>query len=377
MFSTALYSKYGLKEIYEKIMAGERLSKEDGLRLFSCNNINAIGSLADHVRQKLHGSKVTYVVNRQINYTNICVNGCLFCAFRRDHANQQGAYTLTKEKILQKIASAHKNFPLDEMHMVGGCHPDLKLAWFEDLLSSIRALYPNLPLKAFTPVEILHFARMEKISPENVLMRLQNSGLEMMPGGGAEIFDETLRAQLCPQKATAAEWLAISGAAHKLGIKTNCTMLFGHLETYEQRVDHLCRLREQQDKTHGFTCFIPLPFLKRNSRLKLPEKRMRPIDGIDQLKTIAVSRLMLDNIPHIKAYWIMLGIKLAQTALCYGANDLDGTIVEERIGHMAGATSSQALTIGELEDMIRQAGFTPCRRNATFENISHSSENAL
>ena len=192
----------------------------------------------------------------------------------------------------------------------------------------------------------------------------------MMPGGGAEIFDEELRPQICPHKADAKAWLRISGEAHGLGIKTNCTMLYGHLENHAQRVDHLCRLREQQDKSGGFTCFIPLPFLTENSRLKLPEDRLGPQRGLDQLRTVAVSRLMLDNIPHLKAYWIMMGPKLAQTALWYGADDLDGTIVEERIGHMAGAESAQGLTIPELENMIRQSGFRPVRRNAVFETMS-------
>ena len=193
--------------------------------------------------------------------------------------------------------------------------------------------------------------------------------MEAIPGGGAEIFDEGLRAQICPHKAGSAEWLRISGEAHSLGIKTNCTMLYGHLETYAMRVDHLCRLREQQDKSGGFTCFIPLPFLTENSKLKLPEEKLGPVRGLDQLRTVAVSRLMLDNIPHIKAYWIMMGTKLAQTALWYGADDLDGTVVEEHIGHMAGAGSAQGLTLKELEFMIREAGFTPVRRNAIFNTV--------
>lgn len=218
-------------------------------------------------------------------------------------------------------------------------------------------------------MEIAHFARMEGCSTLEVLQRLKDAGLVMMPGGGAEIFDEDLRARICPHKAGSAEWLRISGEAHSLGIKTNCTMLYGHLETCAMRVDHLCRLREQQDKSGGFTCFIPLPFLTENSRLKLPEEKLGPVRGLDQLRTVAVSRLMLDNIPHIKAYWIMMGTKLAQTALWYGADDLDGTVVEEHIGHMAGAGSAQGLTLKELEFMIREAGFTPVRRNAIFHTV--------
>ena len=252
---------------------------------------------------------------------------------------------------------------------MGGCHPTRRLDWFIDVFRAARAQCPTLPIKAFTCVEIEHFSRMEGISTLEVLQRLKEAGLVMMPGGGAEIFDETLRAKLCPHKASSEAWLRIAGEAHSLGIKTNCTMLFGHLETVEHRVDHLCRLREQQDRSGGFTCFIPLPFLTENSKLKLPEDKLGPQRGLDQLRTVAVSRLMLDNIPHIKAYWIMMGEKLAQAALWYGADDLDGTIVEERIGHMAGASSAQGMTISQLEHMIREAGFTPLRRNATFESV--------
>lgn len=251
----------------------------------------------------------------------------------------------------------------------------MRLAWFEDVLRAVRAANPDLPIKAFTPVEIEHFARLEGISSLETLTRLKAAGLVMMPGGGAEIFDESLRPQICPHKADAKAWLRISGEAHGLGIKTNCTMLFGHLENAAQRVDHLCRLRDQQDTSGGFTCFIPLPFLTENSRLKLPDERLGPQRGLDQLRTVAVSRLMLDNIPHIKAYWIMLGPKLAQTALWYGADDLDGTIVEEHIGHMAGAQSAQGLTITELETMIRASGFEPVRRNAVFETLPPDGRN--
>lgn len=368
MFDAAYYASLGLGAIYERIIKDERLSAEDGLALFVCPDQAAVAALACHKRFKLHGKTASYVVNRQVNYTNICVNGCLFCAFRRDDARQQGAFTLSKEDIMARISAAAQQ-GIDEIHMVGGCHPDLRLAWFEDLLATISSRFPDLPIKAFTPVEIEHFSRQDNISTLDVLKRLRNAGLIMMPGGGAEIFDPVLRSQICPQKADAAAWLRISGEAHSLGISTNCTMLFGHRETLEQRIDHLCRLREQQDKSGGFTCFIPLPFLKLNNRLRLPEHRQGPGDGLDYLRTIAVSRLMLDNIPHIKAYWVMLGVKLAQAALWYGADDLDGTIVEEHIGHMAGSTASQALTIDELETMIRQSGFEPARRNAVFQML--------
>ncbi len=370
MFDEGYYASLGLGDVREKVLSGRRLSFDDGLALFNCPDVTALGALALHVRTRMHGDAASYVVNRQVNYTNVCVNGCTFCAFRRDDEKDDGAFTLSKEQILAKIAEARQgSLDLDELHIVGGCHPKLRLAWFEDLFRAVKAMAPNLPIKAFTPVEIEHFSRLEGITTVEVLNRLKACGLVMMPGGGAEIFDEALRKKLCPHKADSAAWLRISGEAHALGIKTNCTMLFGHVETFAHRVDHLCRLREQQDRSGGFTCFIPLPFLQEHSRLVLPEDKRGPCHGVDRLRTIAVARLMLDNIPHIKAYWIMLGTKLAQAALWYGADDIDGTIVEEHIGHMAGAASSQALGIEQLEEMIRKSGFTPVRRNAVFTPV--------
>ena len=375
MLDAKYYANLGLSSIREKVLAGERLSHDDGLALFACKDITAVGALALHVRCRRHGHKTFYVVNRQINYTNVCVNGCTFCAFRRDSEAEPGAFSLSIEEVLDRLRAADATpLHLDELHIVGGCHPARPLAWFEAMLQKVRAFNPRLPLKAFTAVEIEHFSRLEGISTLEVLQRLQKSGLVMMPGGGAEIFDEEVRRQICPHKADAASWLRIAGEAHSLGIKTNCSMLFGHLESTEHRIDHLCRLREQQDKSGGFTCFIPLPFLTENSRLKLPEDKTGPQRGLDQLRTVAVSRLMLDNIPHIKAYWIMLAPKLAPVALWYGADDLDGTIVEEHIGHMAGAQSAQSMTIAELEHLIRSSGFVPVRRNATFVPLPDAQE---
>lgn len=375
MLDAACFAAAGLADVFEKVTAGERLSPQDGLALFACPDLTAVGALAAHARFQRHGKRTYYVVNRQVNYTNVCVNDCVFCAFRRDREADAGAFTLGAGEIVGRIQKAMSgSLGLDELHMVGGCHPRLGVDFFEELLSEIHARWPGLPIKAFTPVEIAHFAGMAGISTVEVLRRLKNAGLVMLAGGGAEIFSEDLRSRMCPAKADAAAWLRISGEAHGLGLKSNCTMLFGHLESLEERVDHLCRLRAQQDESGGFTCFIPLPFLKRNSKLVLPPERQAPADGLDQLRTIAVSRLMLDNVPHIKAYWVMLGAKLAQTALWYGADDLDGTIVEEHIGHMAGAGSAQALTVGELEEMIRFSGFEPRRRNAVFDALDEREE---
>ncbi len=372
MLNVKYYTQLGLQEIYEKVMQGERLSFEDGLSLFACEDITAVGALAQHVRTTLHGNSTYYVVNRHINYTNVCVNECAFCAFCRQDEGQDGAFVLSKDMILDKVSSAQniQGLQLDELHIVGGCHPTLPLSWFEDVLRSVCSIAPQLMIKAFTAVEIAHFAKLESISTMEVLRRLKEAGLTMMPGGGAEIFAPKVREAICPLKADAKTWLRICGEAHSLGIRTNCTMLFGHVEEALDQVDHLCRLREQQDISGGFTCFIPLPFQTKNSKLILPKEKIGQHKGLEQLKTIAISRLMLDNIAHIKAYWVMLGTKLAQSALYYGANDLDGTIVEEHIGHMAGATSEQGMTIAALEHMIRESGFTPLRRNAAFEPVS-------
>lgn len=363
MISKDYFKSLGLADILEKVSNSVRLTLEDGKRLYECPDITALGALASMVRHRLHGNKTYYVINRHINYTNICVNGCKFCAYARERG-EEGAFFFTKEEILDKLRSAP--IPPRETHIVGGCHPDLPLSFFEDVLSAINEEFPQAPIKAFTAVEIAHFAKLEGISTLEVLKRLQKCGLVMMPGGGAEIFAEETRQKICPKKISADEWLKVHDEAHSLGITTNCTMLFGHIESIDDRLDHLNRLRKQQDKSGGFTCFIPLPFLTENSKLVIDD----PLTGIDELKNIAVSRLMLDNIPHIKAYWVMLTVKQAQTALHFGANDFDGTVVEEKIGHMAGVNSEQALTRAELEEMIRGCGFQPVERDPRFNLIS-------
>ncbi|XXJ19180.1 aminofutalosine synthase MqnE [Desulfovibrio caledoniensis] len=362
LFKSDYYQNMDLADIRDKVEAGERLSFEDGVRLFQCPEPLAVGALAHRVRTRMHGDKAFYVVNRHVNYTNVCVNGCAFCAYQREEG-QSGGFVLTREDVLAKLEAAP--LPPREVHIVGGCHPRLGLDYFEDILSAVRDRYPDAVLKCFTAVEIAHFAHLENISTSEVLARLKAAGLGMMPGGGAEIFAPRVRERLCPRKATADEWLAIHEEAHSLGLKTNGTMLFGHIETVEERVDHLVRLRESQDRSHGYTCFIPLPFLTENSQLAIDN----PLTGLEELKTIAVCRLMLDNIPHIKAYWVMLGVKQAQAALKFGADDFDGTVVEEKIGHEAGATSEQGLSRTELEDMIRGCDCTPVERDGFFNAV--------
>ncbi|MDQ7833934.1 MAG: aminofutalosine synthase MqnE [Humidesulfovibrio sp.] len=357
------YEALGLGAIARKVHAGERLSLAEGHALFDCTDVTAVGALAHARRTALHGDRTFYVVNRHINYTNVCINGCAFCAYQREKG-QDGGFELSVADAVERLLEAP--LPPREVHIVGGCHPDLHLSFFVELLSTVQNALPDAALKCFTAVEIAHFARLEGISTREVLQVLKNAGLAMLPGGGAEIFAPEVRRRICPKKSSAEEWLRIHGEAHALGLATNCTMLFGHLESIDDRLDHLDRLRTQQDKTGGFTCFIPLPFQTENSAIKVE----RPLTGLDELRTIAVSRLMLDNIPHVKAYWVMLTVKQAQAALFFGADDLDGTVVEEKIGHMAGATSRQELTKSQLQDMIRGMGLTPVERDARFKPIS-------
>ena len=351
-----------LSPIADKVVAGEELAHADGVALYASRDIHTIGRLANFVREKLHGRNAYYNRNRHINYTNVCVNACAFCAYQREKG-QEGGFELSIQDAVDRLTSAP--LPPREVHIVGGCHPDLRLAFFVDLLTSVQKALPEATLKCFTAVEIAHFARLEGLSTIEVLQTLKAAGLAMLPGGGAEIFAPEVRRRICPRKSDAEEWLRIHGEAHALGLATNATMLFGHLESIDDRLDHLDRLRTQQDKTGGFTCFIPLPFQTENNAIKIE----RPLTGVDELRTIAVSRLMLDNIPHLKAYWVMLTVKQAQVALFFGADDLDGTVVEEKIGHMAGATSEQGLTKAQLEAMIRGLGLVPVERDARFNPI--------
>ncbi len=373
MFDHARYAGLGLGGAYERVMAGERLTPEDGEALFACPDVHAVGALAFHARTRLHGNKTYFVRNRHINYSNVCVNRCRFCAFRREQG-EDAAFTLSKEDIVAR-ALDDGGHPFAEIHVVGGCHPDLRLDWFEDVFRALKKVRPQAVLKAFTVAEIAHFARQEKCGTVDVLRRLKDAGVAMLTGGGAEIFNPEVRRRICPEKISGDEYLRIAGEAHGLGIASNCSMLFGHVETHRDRVMHLCALREQQDKSAGFKCFIPLAFQPKHNALA---REMASADalgdptadsGLDRLRTIAVARLLLDNIPHIKAYWVMLGIKTAQVALHFGADDLDGTIMEERIGHMAGSDEAQALGRQELEDMIRGCGFTPVNRDALFNPL--------
>ncbi|MFW5837151.1 MAG: aminofutalosine synthase MqnE [Desulfovibrionaceae bacterium] len=356
------FERHGLGGTAEKLAAGERIDRGDALRLLECPDPTLPGRLAHDLRTRLHGDATFYVINRHVNYTNICVNGCAFCAYSRTEG-QPGAFELTVEEAARKAQDSP--LPPQEIHVVGGCHPSLGLSYYVDMLKALREAAPGAALKCFTAEEIRHVAALEGITTREVLQTLKDAGLAMLPGGGAEIFAPEVRSRICPRKITGTEWLAVHHQAHKLGLPTNCTMLFGHLESHQDRVDHLFRLRELQDETGGFTCFIPLPFLIENSALKVKA----PLTGVEELKTIAVSRLVLDNIPHVKAYWIMLSVKQAQAALHFGADDLDGVVVEEKIGHMAGAEPETALSRDELTAMIRDSGFRPVERDAFFNPV--------
>ena len=360
-----MYSSEDYKDIEAKIFAGERLTREDGLRLLACRDIAWLGSMADYVRKKKCGDIVYYNVNCHVNLTNICTSKCKFCAFGKDK-DAPGAYAMSVEEAVAKVQEAMQDPNLAGLHVVSGLHTD----WtFEDYLERLQALhdtFPNLYLKGFTGVEITHFAKISGLTVEEVLLKLKAAGLQAIAGGGAEILSDRVRERLCPNKATAEEWLNVSRTAHRLGIKTNASMLYGHIETMEERIDHLLKLRDLQDETGGIQTFICFPFLPKNT--ELGETVEQP-SMWDDLRMIAISRLMLDNIRNIKAYWVMLTVPVAQVALGFGANDIDGTIHKETILHDAGATSPTALSEDRIIRIIREAGRIPASCDCNFNII--------
>lgn len=353
-----------LEPIHRKVVAGERLSVEDGVRLFNSQNFLGLGYLANLARERLHGKKTYYVYNQHINYTNICKNLCAFCAFGRKE-EQQGAYVMSLDEVESKLRE-RLHEPITEIHVVGGVHPDLPWDYYLGLVRRIKQVRPDSTVKAFTAVEMDHFSEISGLGLQGTLQALKSAGLEAMPGGGAEVFSSRIRERLFPRKISSDRWLEVMAAAHKVGIQTNATMLYGHMETIEERVEHLVRLRDLQDRARGFMAFIPLAFHSTNTTLE----SLPPTTGCDDLKMVAVSRLMLDNFPHIKAYWVMIGPKLAQIALSFGADDLDGTIMEEKITHNAGASTPKGLTRGELRLLIESAGFEPIERDAFYRKAA-------
>lgn len=355
-----------LNEIGARVDAGERLSFEDGLALFATDDLNGLGKLADSVRRRKHGRTTYFNVNRHFNPTNVCYVDCKFCGFYRT-PRQPDAYTHNIEDSL-RIAGQAVTEGATELHITGGLNTKLPFGYFTDLLSSLKKQYPQLHLKAFTMVELDHFAHFYKMKDEDMIQQLIDAGLDSCPGGGAEVFREPTRSMICAHKCDGDRWLALAGKVHAAGLKTNATMLYGHIESIEDRVDHLVRLREQQDKSGGFQCFIPLAFYPPDTQLAhLPGP-----SGVDSLKTMAVSRLMLDNFPHIKAYWVMLGKRLAQVALHYGANDIDGTITEG--GELTESYSIESnnevkMSKQEIVELIADAGFEAVERDTVYNRI--------
>ncbi len=352
-----------LAKIRDKVLSGKRLNEADALYLFKSNDIFSLASLASHVAEKKNGRKAYFVRNRHINPTNICINRCRFCAFSRSKG-QEGEYELTIEEITKKLRITHHASHITEVHIVGGLHPDWPFTYYLELVSTIKKEFPRLHIKAFTAVEIDYFSKISGLSLEETLKSLKLCGLGSMPGGGAEIFAPSIRNRLCPEKISGERWLEIMAVAHKVGLRTNATMLYGHIESYKDRIDHLMKLRKLQDKTGGFQAFIPLAYHPKNTAIEGSYT-----SGLDDLRTIAISRLYLDNFDHIKAYWVMLGEKISQLALKFGADDIDGTIIEEKITHSAGGLTSGQLTAEQLSDMIKKAGRIPVERDSFYRKI--------
>jgi aminodeoxyfutalosine synthase len=353
----------GLGDILEKVRNEERLSQEDALRLYRNNDILAVGYLANIVRERKNGDNAYFIYNQHVNYSNICTNLCKFCAFGKEKGTEL-AYEMTVDDIEGKVRD-RLDEPITEVHMVGGIHPDLPYGYYLDALQTIKKVRPEVHIQAFTCVEIDHLAKLACKSLAETLQELQEAGLGSIPGGGAEVFSPRIRTKTCKEKLSGEGWLEVAKTAHRLGIRSNATMLYGHIETLEERVEHLDMLREAQDETGGFMTFIPLAYHPKNTELAQMETLTRT-SGIEDLKNIAVSRLYLDNFDHIKAYWVMIGPKLAQVALSFGADDIDGTVKEEIITHMAGADTDQAMAKDNLIRLIKEAGRVPVERDTLY-----------
>lgn len=358
-----LFKSSPIDDILKKAEQGERLCFDDGVRLFRSNDILHIGHCANSIREHKNGNKAYYIINRHINYSNICKNRCKFCAFSKNK-EEAGSYAMDREEILEKAIAATDE-GATELHIVGGLHPDIPFDFYVNMIREIHEHCPDIHIKAFTAVEIEHLSYSAKLSVHQTLKILQEAGLGSLPGGGAEVFSPKVREQLCPEKLSGEGWLKIMHEAHNLGLRSNATMLYGHVETPEDRVHHLIMLRELQDKTGGFMTFIPLAFHPKNTDLTGHFTTTAMLD----LKVIAISRLMLDNFDHIKAYWIMLGIKQSQVALGFGVDDIDGTIQEEKITHAAGAETPEAMSVREIVRLIKEAGRDPVERDTLYNAV--------
>ncbi len=352
-----------LRDIYDKVVAGERISEADALRLFESKDLNAVGAIADFVRQRKVGERASYIINRYVNYSNYCILSCQFCAFARKKRDADG-FQHTVEEIVQKAREA-LGIGITEMHIVGGLHPSLPFSYYTDMLRGLKQLDARLQLKCFTAIEILHLAWLAKKTVKETLTELKAAGLDSLTGGGAEIFRKEVRAAIAKGKESAEEYLDVHRIWHQMGGRSTCTMLYGHVESLADRVDHLRQLRSLQDETRGFTGFIPLAYQPENNRIPV----QTPPTGFDSLRTIAISRIYLDNFDHITAYWVGLGMKLAQVALSYGADDIHGTIIEEHIFRMAGSGVPQLQTETDMVKAIRETGRVPVQRNTFYEPV--------
>lgn len=354
----------GLLDIADKVDAGERLSFDEGVALFHAPDLMAVGWLANRERERRHGARTYFNYNLRLEATNVCTASCLFCSFARLKPGDAGAYTMTLEQVLGKLRE-RADQPLTEIHIVNGLHPELPFDYYKDLLRGLKQIRPGVHLKCFTAVEIAFFADLYGMTDERVLVELHEAGLDSLPGGGAEIFAERVRRKICHDKCDGDRYLAIHRTAHGLGMRTNVTMLYGHIETMEERVDHMLRVRALQDDTGGIQAFIPLAFHPDNNQMR----KLPPPSASDTLRVHAVARLMLDNVAHIKAYWISSGVELSQTALWFGADDLDGTVQEETIYHQAGAVTPSSLSTTDIERLIRDAGREPIERDTLYNVV--------
>jgi aminodeoxyfutalosine synthase len=358
-------SSLGLADIDAKLTASERLSFDDGVQLAKCPDLHALGFLANREREKRHGARTYYNFNLRLEPTNVCVASCLFCSFARLKPGDAGAYTMSLEQVFDKLRT-RANQPLTEVHIVNGLNPDLPFSYYTDLLSGLKRIRPEIHLKCFTAVEIAFFADTYGMTDEQVLRELMAAGLDSLPGGGAEVFSERVRRKICHDKADADRYLSIHKTAHRLGMRSNVTLLYGHIETAEERVDHMIRARNLQDETGGLQAFIPLAFHPDNNQMrKLPAP-----SATDSLRVHALARLMCDNIPHVKAFWIATGVEVAQMSLWYGVDDLDGTVQEEKIYHMAGARTPETLTTDDIRRLVRAAGREPVERDTLYNVVS-------
>lgn len=364
-----------LSEVARKVRSGAPLSADEGVALYRHRSLIELGVLANEARERLHGGRTYFNRNLHINPTNVCVAQCKLCSFSRRAPDAEGAFVLSVEDAVARLqARLQAGDAPTEVHLVGGLHEGLPLSYFLDLLGALKAAAPGINLKAFSAVEIFFFHRLYGMSVEEILGRLRSAGLDSLPGGGAEILSSRVRQAICPNKCSADQWLDVHRTAHRLGIRSNCTMMFGHLETIDERVEHLLRLRTLQAETGGFLAFIPLPFHPENNALG----DLAAPTAAEVLRTFAVARLLLDNVPHVKAYWVSLGLDTAQTALWFGADDLDGTVSEEKIYHLAGSRAPQSLPPSELVRLISAAGRVPVERDTLYREVGpHAAREAM